>query len=141
MSKKLIKFRPHHFLCALGFQGKGYSPKFVENFGEITAQLNSTHGDQTPIDVVAQTDDICQPCPHRRNLSCETQDKIDKLDQAHASALNIKTGDVLTWQKAKQLIKENINVSNFQTLCAPCEWQKLGICENALQQLINTNYD
>lgn len=137
MSKKLVKFRPHHFLCALGFQGKGYSPKFVANFGEITKQLNSSNGEKTSLEVTAHTDDVCQPCPHRRDLSCATQDKIDKLDHAHAAILKIKPGDVLTWGEAKKRIAENISVAEFQKICAPCEWQKLGICETALRSLIN----
>jgi uncharacterized protein len=139
VSKKRIKFRPHHFLCALGFQGKGYSPKFVENFGEITTQLHSADGDQTLIEVVAHTDDICQPCPHRRNINCEAQEKIDNLDQAHANILNIKAGDTLTWGQAKKLIANNISVDTFQKICAPCQWQKLGVCENALRDLKAVN--
>jgi uncharacterized protein len=134
VNNKRIKFRPHHFLCALGFQGKGYSPEFVENFGEIAAQLNNNAN--ISIEVVGHTDDVCQPCPHRRNLNCATQTKIDKLDQAHAVALNIKAGDVLTWRAVKKLIAQNISVEKFQKICAPCEWQKLGICETALQNLL-----
>ena len=35
----MLKFRPHHFLCTLGFQGKGYSPGFVANFQAIADRL------------------------------------------------------------------------------------------------------
>ncbi|RYZ78407.1 MAG: DUF1284 domain-containing protein [Proteobacteria bacterium] len=62
-----LKFRPHHFLCAVGFQGKGYSPEFVENFKTIKSVLDSTHGDQVMIEVIERTDSICAPCPSRRD--------------------------------------------------------------------------
>ena len=32
MTEAILQFRPHHFLCAFCFQGKGYSPEFIENF-------------------------------------------------------------------------------------------------------------
>ena len=30
-----IRFRPHHFLCSLGFEGKGYSEAFTANMTGI----------------------------------------------------------------------------------------------------------
>lgn len=137
--REAIKFRAHHFLCTLGFQGKGYSPEFVANFSEIAKRLNNIDGENIPIEVVAHTDDICKPCPHRCGLNCETQSKIDILDQAHAAVLDLKIGEVITWHEAKKLIAKNINVDIFQKICASCEWQKLGICETALRNLLTND--
>lgn len=130
-----LTFRPHHFLCTLGFQGEGYSPSFVENFGKITETLRKDGGDATEIAVVEHTDSVCAPCPHRRGKLCETQGKIDKLDQAHGALLRVSPGDRLTWGEAKQRIADSISLEDFDRICAPCEWQALGVCRKALEAL------
>jgi hypothetical protein len=71
-----LQFRPHHFLCALSFQGKGYSTAFAANFSRIMQELNAPGGDAIQIAITADTDSICAPCPSRRDRLCETQDKI-----------------------------------------------------------------
>jgi hypothetical protein len=131
-----IHFRPHHFLCTLGFQGKGYSPSFVANYQEIHAQLHSANGDNTSIHVVAHTDSICAPCPHKRDLNCAAQEKITRLDQLHAEVLAIKPGDVLTWGEGKQRIKEKMTLEKFHTICESCEWKKYGMCEKTLRHFL-----
>jgi len=126
-----IKLRPHHFLCTIGFQGKGYSLDFIENYTKIVEQLN----DDTEIIVLEQTDSICAPCPHKREKLCEIQEKIDALDKAHAQVLDIKAGDVLNWKEAKERVATNISVEKFNEICAPCLWKELGVCEAALKKL------
>ncbi|MBI4357288.1 MAG: DUF1284 domain-containing protein [Gammaproteobacteria bacterium] len=127
-----LHFRPHHFLCALGFEGAGYSPRFIQNFAQITKQLNAPSGKQTLIEVVDRTDSICTPCPHRREDLCNTQEKIQILDQAHAKILHLKNGMQLTWGEARERIQQHMTLEKFKTACAPCEWQKSGICERKL---------
>ncbi len=130
-----IKFRPHHFLCALCFQGKGYSSAFVANFSAIMQQLNDAEID-TAIEVVNYTDAICSPCPHAQGKLCETQEKITVLDQAHAEALAVKSGDILNWDEAKERIKKNITLEKFDTICQGCEWKASGMCENVLSKFL-----
>ncbi len=124
-----ICFRPHHFLCALCFEGKGYSPTFIANFENIMTRLNSSVGDDVKIKVVAHTDSICHPCPNRNEKKCSSEEKILVLDNAHAAALKIKVGDIITWGEAKKLIAENIDLNKFHEICASCNWKELGICE------------
>lgn len=132
MSQKIF-FRPHHFLCALCFQGNGYSPQFIANFSELMQLLNSENGDDKEIEVVDETDSICSPCPHRREKSCTSQEKILKLDKGHAQVLGIKAGEKITWGEAKKRISECMTMENFHQVCAPCDWKKLGICEGVLK--------
>lgn len=138
MEKNLkdIYFRPHHFLCALCFQGRGYSPAFVANFQTIMNVLTSCHGDQTPIHIINHTDSICAPCPNRRDKNCTTQEKITALDHAHAHALEIKPDTTVTWGEAKQLIAEKISLEKFHEICATCSWKELGICEGVLTRFL-----
>ncbi len=132
-----LRFRPHHFLCTVGFEGKGYSEAFVENYQRIATGLrNSPDGDATVIEVVSETtDSICAPCPNRRGDLCETETRIRALDAAHARILGLKAGDRLTWGEAKMRIREKMNLENFESACAPCSWKRAGICERALRAL------
>jgi hypothetical protein len=132
-----LAFRPHHFLCALCFQGKGYSPAFIHNFKDIMETLNAVSGDAVPIQVVCETDSICAPCPNRMQKTCVTEKKIIALDLAHANALKIVAHETITWGQAKQRIKTNINLENFQTICASCNWKSLGLCENSLRAFLD----
>lgn len=130
-----INFRPHHFLCTLCFKGKGYSPNFIRNYKKIFAQLNSEGGDQTKITVVNHTDSICSPCPHKRELACASQEKITSLDNGHAAVLELQTGETLTWQAAKQRIKDKMTLEKFHHICEPCSWKAYGLCEETLRLL------
>ncbi len=125
-----LKFRPHHFFCTLGFQGKGYSDKFVENFAALKERLTL----DTVITVTSKTDDICAPCPSRRGDLCETQSKIEGLDQAHARALNLQEGDQLTWGEALERLKQ-LSLKDHREICQGCQWLDLGICSESLKLL------
>lgn len=131
-----ISFRPHHFLCALCFKGKGYSDGFIKNFAAIMQHLNSAEGGDTNINVVAHTDSICSPCPHRLGLLCETESKINELDNAHAAALQIAAGESITWREAKELIAKRMTLEKFNEVCKTCSWKASGICEGVLKEFL-----
>ena len=110
MTKK-IRYRPHHFLCSVGWQGMGYSKDFSLNMDSIVdGTLRAAGGDSTIIEVVKYTDDICSPCPHRREKLCEKQETIEKIDNAHSKKLGLKIGKNITWGDAKKLIRKNYKV-------------------------------
>lgn len=133
-----VRYRPHHFLCSLGFQGKGYSESFTANMTAIVmGRLRATNGDDTVIEVVGATDDICAPCPKRRGRLCSNQDKIKTLDRAHAAALHLAPHERLTWGAAKERIRANVPPGSLKVLCAGCEWEPYGMCEDALKKLHN----
>lgn len=131
-----IRYRPHHFLCSLGFEGKGYSDAFTANMTAIViGRLRAESGDATLIEVVPATDDICAPCPKRRGTACATQDEIETLDRAHAAALGLCPGDRITWSEAKSRIRANLPQGSLKTLCRGCDWEPYGMCEAALARL------
>jgi len=93
--EEVIKFRPHHFLCTLGFQGHGYSLGFVKNYKKIVQQLS--FDENTLIEVVGNMDSICFACPNKVNESlCTTQSKITQLDSRHQQILGLKIGEILS---------------------------------------------
>lgn len=131
-----VRYRPHHFLCSLGFQGKGYSPDFTTNMTAIVmGRLRAEGGDATVIEVVGATDDICAPCPKRRGTLCTNQPQIKVLDRAHASALKLAPHERLTWGEAQARIRANVPPGSLKTLCKGCEWEPYGMCEEALARL------
>ena len=133
----MLKFRPHHFLCTLGFEGKGYSEEFVRGYAELADRLRAPDGsgDTIPILVTAATDSICAPCPNRRGEVCQTEAKIQQLDQGHAGVLGITPGQTLSWGEAKNKIAEKMTDEQFDRVCAPCSWKALGVCKAALHRL------
>lgn len=131
-----LRFRPHHFLCALGYEGKGYSDAFTANMSAIVmGRLRSAGGDGVEIVVAAAADDICAPCPKRRDQLCSVQAKIDRLDASHGAALGFSAGDRLSWGEAKARIRARVAAGSLHDLCAGCEWEPLGLCEAALARL------
>ncbi|MBB5516508.1 hypothetical protein FHS89_002539 [Rubricella aquisinus] len=131
-----IRYRPHHFLCSLGFEGKGYSDAFTANMSAIVmGRLRAEGGADQVIEVVAATDDICTPCPKRIGSLCVSQPKITALDTAHAAALSLHAGDRLTWGEAQDRIRANVPPGSLKTLCQGCQWEPFGMCEDALARL------
>ncbi|MGH1465667.1 MAG: DUF1284 domain-containing protein [Cognatishimia sp.] len=136
VQKSPIRFRPHHFLCALGFQGAGYSPAFTANMSEIVdGQLRGQNGDKTRITVTYVADSICTPCPERRGLGCVKINTIKQLDERHAKALDLQNGTSLTWGEALKRIQTKVPPGSLKTLCQNCQWLELGACESALARL------
>ncbi|MDD7969615.1 DUF1284 domain-containing protein [Roseinatronobacter alkalisoli] len=130
-----VQFRPHHFLCALGFQGKGYSDRFTRNMADIVAQLRAPDGGNTLIEVTGVADSICAPCPHRRGQSCVKADQIAALDNRHAQALGLRAGQRLTWAEAQSRVRAHVPPGSLRELCAGCQWLEFGLCEAGLSAL------
>jgi len=130
-------FRPHHFLCSLGYEGLGYSPEFVENYDKIITRIRND--ETTKLEVVSGLDAICKSCPSKEaNINaCVSEKKISELDHAHSKILGLRTGEILTWREAKNRIKHSFSIEDFHKACEPCEWKTLGICEKALRALKN----
>lgn len=130
-----VQFRPHHFLCALGYQGKGYSAGFTANMDEVVNTLRGPDGAGVEIEVTLQADTLCAPCPHRRGIGCTHAGKISKLDERHARALGLSDGARLNWGDALLRIRAHVPPGSLSTLCEGCQWLDYGLCEAALLEL------
>lgn len=132
-----VRLRPHHLICALGFQGKGYSDDFTANMAGIVDRLRGPDGDGTALEIIIQADAICAPCPHKRGAGCVKDAQITALDARHAQALGLKDGARLTWGQAQARIVAQVAPRALRTLCAGCQWLDYGMCESALTALHN----
>jgi hypothetical protein len=132
----ILRFRRHHFLCSLGFQGKGYSDAFTANMDAVVnGRLRAPQGAAKEIEVVAGADAICAPCPERRGEGCAKQARIDRLDAAHGAALGLAPGDRISWGDALARIRARVQPGDLARICKGCGWLELGLCEAALGQL------
>lgn len=124
-------------MCTLAFSGKGYSLGFIKNYKKIVQEINND--EDTIIEVVEYMDSICSPCPNKLDdILCKSQSKIVKLDNAHKEILAIKTGEFISWKKAKNRIKQNMSIEKFHGACNGCSWKQYGVCEQKLSDLINS---
>ncbi|KEP69275.1 hypothetical protein DL1_05145 [Thioclava dalianensis] len=130
-----LRYRTHHFLCSLGFEGKGYSDAFTANMHAlVVGRLRAPEGASLEIEVVGAADDICAPCPKRHGAGCSSQSKIDRLDAAHAQALQIAPGDVLRWGDALARMRE-LPDDIHERICEDCSWREAGMCAASLARL------
>lgn len=132
-----VLLRPHHVLCAIGWQGRGYSPEFTRNMDRIV--LGRLRADpQTEVVFTAHSDAICAPCPSRRGYGCEMQDRIAALDRCHAEALSIAPGQRMRWAEASGPAVSRLRPDDLDRICAGCRWLELGLCKSALAKLQET---
>ena len=125
-------------MCTLGFRGKGYSAGFVRNYKKIVQTL--TANEDVRIEVVEYMDDVCTVCPNKINeIVCKAQDKITKLDIAHSKTLKLKPGEIMSWRQAKANIKKYMSIEKFHLSCQGCSWKKYGVCEQSLEDLLNSD--
>jgi hypothetical protein len=74
-SSPLATLRPHHALCALFFEGKGYSQTFVDNMTTFLADSSQM------LQITAGCDTLCMACPNNFNGLCSDAAKVSLFDQ------------------------------------------------------------
>lgn len=134
-----IKLRPHHILCSFCFAGNGYSDEFINNLTRIVNTLESSKNDEIEIEIIQGTDDICAHCPNCHDQKCTTKDKVNLLDKFHTKVLGINFGDILTWNKCKQMITSKITLSILRNICNSCSWLESGICGKIIKKKLNAS--
>lgn len=127
----MLLLRPHHLLCLLFYEGKGYSESFVRNMNNVNAYLNS-HS-KVQILLVDGSDCICSCCPKRReNGACESLQKVERLDADVLHTFWLKIGRYYDYCKLTARIQKMLDVRTMQKLCCECEWYVRGICGKGL---------
>ncbi|TFL18568.1 DUF1284 domain-containing protein [Jannaschia formosa] len=131
-----VRLRPHHVLCAIGFDGQGYNAAYAANISRIVdGTLRKPGGASVTIHVTGNADSICAPCPFRRGAGCETQSLIDALDARHGAALGLAPGDRLSWGACLDLVRRRVRAEDLSALCAGCNWLEAGPCRSAITRL------
>ena len=128
--KIMFLFRPHHFVCFLSFQGKGYSSDFVDRVNEILTTLKDNPQEKL-ISVVQGCDSACEKCPNQKFGKCQYDEAVSEKDSAYSTLLNITYGNKLSFSDM-QKIRTRIRKDDFIKVCAKCMW--FDICLHNLFQ-------
>jgi uncharacterized protein len=133
---KRLRVRAHHLLCMHGFQGLGYSEKFVQNMGEICRQVQAEPA--LEIEVVDTPDDICVPCPFIGGGCCsregtEAGQTTKELDRRVLEKLAISPGRVFSRDEILALVLAKISPDDLEVLCEGCEWLPFDYCSEGLR--------
>lgn len=115
-----MELRPHHGLCLLFFQGKGYSPEFVENM----TRLKQAMAANLPVRLTGQADGICAACPHFVNGDCAA--KAPRYDQAVLDLCGLRLGQTLPLGQLQDAIRGSILAPGLrEQVCGDCQWSAL----------------
>lgn len=121
-----IRIRAHHLLCIQGFQGKGYSPEFIENMKKIIYFLNSDL--LKKVEIINSCDDICSSCPHVKEDFCSesngSEKRIKMMDNLTLKFLGLESGNEHYYKDVLNKISNNINFSQLKSICGHCSWSK-----------------
>ena len=118
----LVTLRPHHALCVLFFEGKGYSPAFIENMTAILAEPSQM------VHITMGCDSLCRDCPHNQDGICDDEVKVAQFDQ---QVLDL-SGEIFQDEQAKflsefcQSVYDTIlRQGRLAEVCGECEWAPL----------------
>lgn len=134
----IIYLRPHHLICNICFEGKGYNQIFIDNFTNIHKQLSNNN---CYIQLVKNSllDDICKYCPENNSLHCVSEDKVSQLDSGYLKLFKLNYSDILNVNDVDSIIKRYLTLNDFRKICNKCSWYKYGICEKKIFSLLYNN--
>ena len=125
----VTSLRPHHALCVLFFEGKGYSQEFVENMTAFVSEPNIM------LQLTTRCDTLCQACPHNQNGYCEDEAKVSLFDQRtmELTGAGFETDQPIPLHDLCQracvaILQQGL----LAEVCGECEWAAL--CQEKWQQ-------
>lgn len=120
-----IALRPHHGMCFLFYEGKGYSEEFTDHMGRVIRVLSENP--ERSVRLTASADVVCEHCPNNAEGVCETAKKVRRYDEAVLNACRLQDGDVLPYADFSALVQTMILDAGLRrSICGDCEWD--GIC-------------
>lgn len=122
------RFRAHHILCTVLYEGKGYSGAFCENMTAVTERLR-TNPDEAFI-LAAEPDLICAHCPNQTENGECSQDHNRVVDKDHRvlANLGLTEGECCSYREMCEHARARITEELFDRLCGTCEWRMQGLC-------------
>lgn len=132
-----IRLRPHHLLCTLGYEGKGYDDAFVAHMDTITDRMRK--GARLKVEIVNTTDDICAKCPNKLGEDlCEKNEEIKSHDKRVFEALGLCQA-IYDYESLKRLLREKVTSDSLYNLCGECMWLPLTNCRRLIIEFLSGN--
>jgi hypothetical protein len=119
----MIFLRPHHLLCLLNFQGRGYSDEFIDNMRRLLNVLKLAP-DERLICTTCGCDDICKSCPKMTYEQCADDARVSYLDTAYTKAFDISVGDTISLNEVLRMAAK-LPECDFRKICETCCWFEL----------------
>lgn len=132
-----LRVRGHHLLCMLGFRGEGYSDPFIANMRRVVAAFSA---EPPPlVQLLAEPDDICVPCPYLSDGACTAEDGADEktrtMDTAVLDVLGLRAGTLANPEVLLALLRQRMDPEKQACICAGCRWLPKGFCAAGLAKL------
>lgn len=121
--------RPHHLLCTQAYVGKGYSKEFIENMDRKVKILREEKN--YVIKLEKTLDSLCEFCPSNKGKNCESEIKVNRMDEKVLSYFNLKE-DFYCYSEVVKKVKREINKEIFEDICKECQWYQYNICEKLI---------
>lgn len=121
--------RPHHALCALFFEGKGYSQAFIENMTAFLADPRQM------LKITTECDILCLACPNNVNGQCKDEAKVALFDQRtmKLTGMLLQADTPFPLNEFCQRVFDDIlRQGLLAEVCGECEWAAL--CQGKWQQ-------
>ncbi|MBQ9647191.1 MAG: DUF1284 domain-containing protein [Oscillospiraceae bacterium] len=123
----ISELRAHHALCVEFFQGKGYSPAFVDNMAELVGALRAS---DPLLTLRGAADGVCRSCPHNNGGVCDSAEKTARYDAGVLRLTGLNAGETLRWSALRALVRERIlDAGRLCEVCGDCQWYD--ICSQA----------
>jgi hypothetical protein len=123
-----VHLRPHHLVCLLSFQGRGYNDVFVAETGNIV-EIMKAEPKKKLVRVVSGCDDVCEYCPKNNNNLCENELMVSNLDAFFFKKLNFFEGNIMSFEEINAKVK-TLSAGDFFDICFGCRW--FDICRKNL---------
>ena len=112
------KLRPHHGLCTLFFEGKGYSEPFVRHMETVLREASTG----ARFCLTTEADEICAHCPNRRGNQCNSPKALD-YDRQVLRRIGLSEGDTVTLPDLQHLVEKRIlRPGQLEAVCGGCHW-------------------
>ncbi|AJA48993.1 hypothetical protein CPAST_c29270 [Clostridium pasteurianum DSM 525 = ATCC 6013] len=120
MNKRILNIRAHHFLCMQGFQGYGYSSKFVIHMSEIVNYIRENL--DCKIRLINSCDDICSACFKNRYNQCIDKE-VYNMDNIVLTKLELGNGDIIRAKEGFDIVNDRLNTEeDVKDICRDCRW-------------------
>lgn len=93
---------------------------------EVIHELNKSPDSEMKL--VSDGDSICRSCPHLKEGSCSSGQKVMEYDRKVLMFCGLNRDEILTWREFKNLVKQHIIAENkLSKVCDNCGWLSLCI--------------
>lgn len=123
-SPESFRLRPHHLFCLqfLEVEITGRGEEFSRMFSRITKLLR--HESEPLITIVDGVDDLCGPCPDRRDDRCASavgdETEVRKLDAIILKGIGLGVGEVMPADRLRSVVLEKAPIR----WCRRCPWRE-----------------